>query len=163
MSLSGVVGLLRGRPVHPVGPDGRIYVLTHDFSSEPLPDFGNLQSPRIDDFLVVLSPEGRELEKIPLIEPVASSPYRHLLHTVSSYSTGDPLHTNDVDFITTEAARNFPFGRPGQVPQHLRSRTGSAWQIELDAAATEFVIVCSLVKRRPWRRAPFVRNGASGA
>jgi hypothetical protein len=98
-----------------VGPDGRIYVLTHDFSSKAMPDFGNLQSPRIDDYLVVLSPEGRELQKIPLIEPVARSPYRHLLHTVSSYSTGDPLHTNDVDFITEETARNFPYGKPGQV------------------------------------------------
>ena len=98
-----------------VGPDGRIYVLTHDFSKTPTPEFGNLQNPRIEDSLVVLSPDGRELQRIPLLEPVAKSRYRHLLHTVSSYSVGDPLHTNDVDFISKAAARRFPFGKPGQV------------------------------------------------
>jgi hypothetical protein len=98
-----------------VGPDGRIYVLTHDFSKTPTPDFGNLQNPRIEDSLVVLSPDGRELQRIPLLEPVAKSRYRHLLHTVSSYSVGDPLHTNDVDLISKAAARNFPYGKPGQV------------------------------------------------
>lgn len=103
-----------------VGPDGRIYVLTHELTAEPLPDFGNLAKPRIDDFLVVLSPDGRELAKIRLILPIATSPYRHLLHTVSSYSVADPLHTNDVDYITAEAARNFPMGKPGQVMLSFR-------------------------------------------
>lgn len=98
-----------------VGPDGRIYVLTHELTSEPMPDFGNLAKTRIDDFLVVLSPEGKELSKIRLILPVATSRYRHLLHTVSSYSVADPLHANDVDYITAEAARSFPMGEPGQV------------------------------------------------
>jgi Arylsulfotransferase (ASST) len=98
-----------------VGPDGRIYVLTHDFSKAPTPDFGNLQNPRIEDSLVVLSPDGRELQRIPLLDPVAKSRYRHLLHTVSSYSVGDPLHTNDVDLISKAAARNFPYGKPGQI------------------------------------------------
>jgi hypothetical protein len=98
-----------------VGPDGRIYVLTHDFSRTPTPEFGNLQNPRIEDSLVVLSPDGRELQRIPLLDPVAKSRYRHLLHTVSSYSVGDPLHTNDVDLISKAAARNFPFGKPGQI------------------------------------------------
>jgi Arylsulfotransferase (ASST) len=98
-----------------VGPDGRIYVLTHEITTEPMPEFGNLVNPRIDDFLVVLSPEGKELAKIRLILSVAGSPYKHLLHTVSSYSVGDPLHTNDVDYITAETARNFPMGKPGQL------------------------------------------------
>jgi len=98
-----------------IGPDGRIYVLTHDFSAAPTPQFGNLQTPRIEDSLVVLSPDGRELQRVPLLEPVAQSRYRHLVHTVSSYSIGDPLHANDVDVISAAAARRFPFGKPGQV------------------------------------------------
>jgi arylsulfotransferase ASST len=98
-----------------VGPDGRIYVLTQEITSEPMPEFGNLSNPRIDDFLVVLSPDGKEEAKIRLILSVAGSPYKHLLHTVSSYSVGDPLHTNDVDYIAAEAARNFPMGKPGQL------------------------------------------------
>jgi Arylsulfotransferase (ASST) len=77
--------------------------------------FGSPSKPRIDDFLVVLSPEGKELAKIQLVTAVANSRYKHLLRTVSSYSVGDPLHTNDVDFITSKAARNLPIGKPGQV------------------------------------------------
>src|SRR3546814_13947587 len=65
------------------------YLLTHEFVQEPLEGYGNLMSPRLDDFLVVLSPEGEELKKIPLIQRVAKSPYRHLLHTVSSYAVAD--------------------------------------------------------------------------
>ncbi|HEY7690272.1 MAG TPA: arylsulfotransferase family protein [Dongiaceae bacterium] len=103
-----------------IGPDGRIYVLTHELTSEPMPDFGNLAKTRIDDFLVVLSPEGQELSKIRLILPVAASRYRHLLHTVSSYSVADPLHANDVDYITADAARNFPMGKAGQVMLSFR-------------------------------------------
>lgn len=98
-----------------VGPDGRIYALTHDFTDRPLDGYGNIASPRLDDFLVVLSPEGEEIRKIPLIETVAASPYRHLLHTVSWYAVGDPLHANTVDVITEETAARFPFGEPGQI------------------------------------------------
>lgn len=126
-----------------VGADGRIYLLTHDFSTVPLPEFGNLQNPRIDDFLVVLSPAGQELEQIPLIEPVATSPYRHLLHTVSSYSTGDPLHTNDVDLITAETARNFPYGKPGQVLLSFRE-LGAIGILDLERRALVWMA------RGPW-------------
>src|SRR5215510_4103008 len=56
-----------------IGPDGRIYVLTQEITSEPMPEFGNLSNPRIDDFLVVLSPDGKELAKTRLIMSVAAS------------------------------------------------------------------------------------------
>ena len=98
-----------------VGPDGRIYALTHDFSSDRLEGFDNLADPRLDDYLVVLSPEGEELEKIRLIDLVAESDYRQFLHTVSSYAIGDALHTNSVEVITPESARNFPYGEAGDV------------------------------------------------
>jgi Arylsulfotransferase (ASST) len=98
-----------------IGPDGNIYVLTHEFVDEPLEGIDNLASPRLDDFLVVLSPEGKELRKISLIHAVAASPYLHLLHTVSSYAIADPLHANSVKLITEEAAANFAFGKAGQI------------------------------------------------
>jgi hypothetical protein len=98
-----------------IGPDGRIYVLTHEFVGEPLEDYGLLASPRLDDFLVVLSPDGEELKKISLIHAVAASKYQHLLHTVAAFALEDPLHTNAVDVITEDAAANFPYGEVGQV------------------------------------------------
>jgi hypothetical protein len=101
------------RPGHhdvDIGPDGRIYVLTHEIVDEPLDGFGNLATPRLDDFLVVLSRDGEELSKISLIHAVAASEYQHLLHTVSSYAVADPLHTNTVTVITAQTAARFPFG-----------------------------------------------------
>ena len=98
-----------------IGPDGRIYVLTHEFVDEPLEGFGRLASPRLDDFLVVLSADGFELSKTSLIHAVARSEYRHLLYGVAAYALADPLHTNTVDVITEEAAANFAFGEAGQV------------------------------------------------
>jgi Arylsulfotransferase (ASST) len=98
-----------------IGPDGRIYVLTHELIDQPLDGFDNLAPPRLDDFLVVLSPDGEELQKISLIHAVAASDYPHLLHTVSSYAVADPLHTNGVDLITDQDAARFAFGQAGQI------------------------------------------------
>jgi Arylsulfotransferase (ASST) len=98
-----------------IGPDGRIYALTHEFVEEPLEGYELLASPRLDDFLVVLSPDGEELQKISLIHVVAASEFQHLLHTVSSYAVADPLHANSVEAITEETGARFTFGEAGQI------------------------------------------------
>jgi hypothetical protein len=98
-----------------VAPDGKIYVLTHEITDEHLPQLDHLASPRMEDFLVVLSPEGEELRKIPLLPTVDKTPYRQLFYTVSSWSLGDPLHTNSVHYITPQDAVNFTQGKSGQV------------------------------------------------
>jgi hypothetical protein len=113
---SEVIWTYFGRAHHDmgVGPDGKIYVLTHGIVDGPLDGFEHLRSPRIEDYLVVLSPDGEELKKVALVPAVARSAYRHLLHTLGGYGLGDPLHANGVDFITPEAAANFAFGEAGQ-------------------------------------------------
>ena len=122
-----------------IGPDGRIYVLTHELVDEPLEGFDNLASPRLDDFLVILSPDGEELRKISLIHPVAASEYRHLLHGVSSYAVADPLHTNTVELITEEMARNFDFGTAGQVLLSFRE-LGAIGVLDLDREELVFAL-----------------------
>ena len=126
-----------------IGPDGRIYVLTHELVDEPLDGFENLASPRLDDFLVVLSPDGEELSKTPLIDAVAESEYRHLLHTVSSYAVADPLHANNVDVITEEAAANFPYGEAGDVLLSFRE-LGAIGVLDLESGQLVFAM------RGPW-------------
>ena len=98
-----------------VAPDGRIFVLTHEIIDEPSPELEHLRTPRLDDFLVILSPAGEELEKIPLLHAVEDSDYRQLLWEISSFALADPLHTNSVHVITEEEAQRFTFGRPGQL------------------------------------------------
>lgn len=98
-----------------IGPDGRIYTLTNEIAKQPLQGFENIKSPRLDDFLVVLSPDGAQLKKLSLIRLVEKSRYRQLLKTVSWFAVQDPLHTNNVDYITEDMAAKLPFARPGQI------------------------------------------------
>ena len=120
-----------------IGPDGRIYVLTHEFADEPLERFEMLAAPRLDDFLVVLSPEGEELKKIWLIDAVAASDYRHLLSTVSAYAVADPLHTNSVEVISEQTAANFNFGKAGQILLSFRE-LGAIGVLDLETERLEW-------------------------
>ena len=114
---SNVIWTYFGRTHHDfdIGPDGRIYALVHGFVDKPDSYFQNLATPRLLDSLVVLSPDGKEEQRISLFDAIASSRWQQLIHTVSFYAVADPLHANDVDFITDEMARNFSYGKAGQV------------------------------------------------
>lgn len=98
-----------------VAPDGRIFVLTQAIVEGFLPQLDHLATARLDDFLVILSPDGEQLRKIPLLAVVDESEYRQLLFGISSFAVADALHTNSVHVITEEEAQVFPFGDAGQV------------------------------------------------
>ncbi|MCT7373690.1 arylsulfotransferase family protein [Chelativorans salis] len=119
---SEVIWSYPGRAHHQfdIGPDGRIYVLTHEFVEDDVGGFAHLDKPRLEDFLVVLSPDGEELKKIRLFTALADSEFRQTLYTISSWGLGDPTHTNTVEYISDEAAANFPFGEAGQIMLSFR-------------------------------------------
>lgn len=98
-----------------IAPDGRIYTLTHEIVQKEIQGYGHLDDAWLEDYLVVLSENGETEKRIPLAETVADSPYKHLLHTVASYSLGDPLHTNSVNRIDAEAAAQLPFAKEGDL------------------------------------------------
>ena len=84
-----------------VAPDGRVFVLSQEIGQDDLTQYPHLKAPRIDDYIVVLSPEGRELKKVRLIDSLLRSPYARLLDTVPWYiqkGAGDYLHTNSVEY-----------------------------------------------------------------
>jgi Arylsulfotransferase (ASST) len=87
-----------------VGPDGKIYVLTHEIRSNVYRFFKHLQPPRIDDFVVVLSPEGKELQKVSVVDAFMASPYARMTNLVAWYSKGDYFHTNNIDVLDPAAA-----------------------------------------------------------
>ena len=98
-----------------VAADGNIFVLTQEIVDVPLEQLEHLASPRLDDFVVILSPDGEEIHKIPLLATVDSSDYRQLLYKISSFSVADALHTNSVHVITDQEAERFPYGKAGQL------------------------------------------------
>jgi hypothetical protein len=97
-----------------IGPDGRVYLLTQEIVRDA-PAFGDLKTPRLEDFIVILGHDGKPQKKIRLMDVVAKSQWRHLLNMVSEYAKADPLHTNTIKLITDEQAKHFPFGKAGQV------------------------------------------------
>jgi hypothetical protein len=58
-----------------VGEDGRIYVLTQMIGVKAPHGLDSIPSDYTADYLVVLSPEGKELETVPLLEAFRDSPY----------------------------------------------------------------------------------------
>jgi len=118
-----------------VGPDGRIYALTHEIRDDLVPGQRHLAPPRIDDYAVVLSPDGEELQKVWLLGALAASPYASVLSTVPWYiaeGKGDYLHTNSIGVVTEETAANAPFASPGQVLLSLRE-VGTIALLDLDS------------------------------
>lgn len=77
-----------------VGADGRIYTLTQAMRDRPVDGMPQIELPFIEDFLVVLSPDGKVERRISLMDAVAASPYRKFFAALTDYARQDPLHTN---------------------------------------------------------------------
>jgi Arylsulfotransferase (ASST) len=95
---------------------GNIHVLTQQVSETELEGFAHLPRPRIDDYIVTLSPDGREIASTPLMEIFAKSPYGRRLYFASqeSFNNGDYLHANSVDILKGPVP-GIPGSRAGQV------------------------------------------------
>ncbi|MGH6943056.1 MAG: arylsulfotransferase family protein [Geminicoccaceae bacterium] len=101
-----------------VGSDGKIYALIHDLRFDVIKGYEHLAPPRIDDYVAILSPDGKELKRIWVLGAVVNSPYERLLSTVPWYISrgeGDFLHTNSIQLVEGDAARNMPFAKEGQL------------------------------------------------
>jgi hypothetical protein len=123
-----------------VAEDGTIYTLTQKIVHEPPVGLEFLPKPCITESLVVLSPQGQELETIPLLEVFAQSPYAPILDSVFKQSSigrdplGNPLprsqqlilkedvlHTNSVEILSRALAAKYPLFKPGQVLLSFRN------------------------------------------
>jgi hypothetical protein len=106
---------------------GNIYVLTHEISTADLPIpqeesaafREQLKKPRIDDYIVKLSPEGQELAKIWLTGTFARSPFYRRLRLVPYNDNGDFLHANSVR-VLARPVPGLPLSRAGQLLVSLR-------------------------------------------
>lgn len=115
-----------------VAADGSIFALTHRFTSERLKDYDKLERPRLDDFVVVLSPEGKEIKRVSVMNALIKSKYRGMLHSIPYFALGDPLHTNAVEIVRPDNAAGFPQVKPGQVLLSFRE-PGMIAVLDLDS------------------------------
>jgi hypothetical protein len=131
-----------------IGADGKIYALTHEIRHDVVPGQEHLAPPRIDDYAVVLSPDGKQLKKVWLLGALAKSPYAIFLSTVPWYiakGKGDYLHTNSIDVISSDLARRLPGAATNEVLLSFRE-IGTLALLDLDRER----IVWAL--RGPWLR-----------
>lgn len=103
-----------------VGEDGTIYTLTQRIVARPPAGLEILAPPYLTDSLVVLSPDGKELQNIPIAEAFANSPYALTLTTRKkeaawSEQQTDVLHVNGVRVLNRTLAARFPLFKSGQV------------------------------------------------
>jgi hypothetical protein len=147
-----------------VGEDGTIYAVKHDVLDVAPKGLEFIATPFLSDYLVLLSPEGKELRKpISLVEAFRDSPYALLLspherakrHGSLPGAPSDFLHTNCVQVLGREIASKFPYFKKGHVLISLR-------EIDTLAMLDPQSGVISWATQGLWRRqhdAHFLDNG----
>ncbi len=106
-----------------VRPDNSIVTLEHEWRDTdriPVPGAPHLSQVLLEDFVLVISPEGEVLRRVSLLDAIANSDYATLLTPISE-NAWDLLHTNTVEQITPEFASHHDFARPGQIMVSFRS------------------------------------------
>jgi hypothetical protein len=127
-----------------LGEDGTIYTLSYNFLVRDLPHgLEYIPTPCMTDSVEVISPEGKQIKRIPILEAFKDSPYAPLLsslekpHLFSDLTVADSavppavqdemrrrdvLHTNAVKVLSRTLASKFPMFKAGQLlisPRHL--------------------------------------------
>ncbi len=123
-----------------VGEDGTIYALSNEMVDTVPRGLEHIPTPCMVDLLEVLSPDGKALKRISLLDAVANSPYAPLLCMLERPRTAggaapagalpapflddprrrDVLHANAVKVLGRALAPKFPLFKAGQVLVSLR-------------------------------------------
>ncbi len=111
-------------------PDGRIMVAAHVYNREGIaacqPFF---KPPYMEDLLLTVSPDGKLLDRVSVLEALCDSPARVKLMSQGGYNTTfsprrraeDPLHLNNLEPVLPEMAGQWPMAKPGDVLVSLRN------------------------------------------
>jgi hypothetical protein len=103
-----------------VGADGTIYTLGQKLALEPPRGLETLPSPLIAESVLVLSPEGKEREEIPILEAFRDSPYANLLLAALDFPSEKVRAPDDFKDTTVGANRIQVRRRPLTRPALLR-------------------------------------------
>jgi hypothetical protein len=117
-----------------VGDDGVIYALTNEVVQDVPPGLADIPTPCMVDCVDVISPDGKQLKRIPLLESIYNSPYAPLfcmLERPRKFGEGglaprvapllddqrsrDVLHANAVKVLSRALAPKFPKFKAGQL------------------------------------------------
>lgn len=133
--------------------DGRIIGMVHEWRNtrqRPVPGASYFPQRVLEDFIVEVSPEGKIISKVSLLDAIAEPEFRDLMGSAffRNYSTKtwDRLHPNDIEIIDAAFASHHPFMKPGMFLISLR---------DLDA----LVLFDPVAKKVTWAmRGPWLRQ-----
>jgi hypothetical protein len=116
-----------------VGDDGTIYALVNEVTNKIPPELEFVPTPCMVDLIDVISPDGKRIKRIRVLEALQESPYAAYLgifdrpmHKVGSMATStstfrqeelrrDLLHMNSIKALRKAQASKFPQFREGQL------------------------------------------------
>lgn len=97
-----------------VDADGNIYTLSRKARAWP-----GMKGPVLEDFILVLSPDGEELNKVSILESFRASPYTQIMRNVPNMS--DIFHTNTIELLDGSLAEQLPGFAKGNVLISVRN------------------------------------------
>lgn len=101
---------------------GEITALIHRFTTGNDDKHTGLPKRILEDYVVTLSPEGREQKRISILDAFRDSPYALLLNDYQKNNLAwDRMHTNAVSRLTAEMAPAFPQFAAGDILLSLRN------------------------------------------
>jgi hypothetical protein len=103
-----------------VDQDGKVYCLTHCIRHDPVEAAPQLNAPMLEDFVVVLSKDGNEVERVSVFDAFANSKYHDFLQSIRPNKKGDHTHANTMHVVHEGFAKKHPFCSAGDVMISLR-------------------------------------------
>lgn len=116
-----------------VAPNGNILVLTRREARMPLNS--NEERPVLEEFVSELSPDGKELRRVSVIEAFQNSEYRAMLRDVPNH--WDVTHVNSLRLLSPGTPARVPAFQPGRILLSVRE-IGAVAVLDLDAARIEW-------------------------
>lgn len=99
-----------------VAQDGTIYTLTQEFYKEPIEGLSGVTYPILGDSVSMLSPDGTELDTIPLIQAFIGTEFEaELQKAMQVKEKFDYIHTNSVMPLEPALAEAFPMFEVGDI------------------------------------------------
>ncbi len=100
-----------------VADDGKLYTLTQKMTDAPIKGLEDLQYPLLTDYINILSPDGQELDNIPLLDAFIGTKYEDELkrEVVRDDNTFDYIHTNSIMPLEPAIADKFPMFEVGDL------------------------------------------------
>ncbi len=103
-----------------VSPDGTIYIIDHKIRHEDLEHNEIPTLPFLEDTILMLDPDGKEIKSISIMDAIDRSAFRDMFKDVPDSDEGDPTHSNSLTYFTQDHPQ-VPWIKAGYVMISIRN------------------------------------------